>query len=284
MISVVIPLYNKEESIKKMLTSVLNQKFKHFEVLIINDGSTDKSVDVIKQYFTDKRIKIINKINEGVSSTRNLGIKEAKYEWIAFIDADDYWNKKHLENIVDVIANKKNQGFISTGFYESSINFLNKKKYSAKKEGLQNYFDVSIEKGFPVHTSSVCIKKEILKIDNFDINLTLGEDNELFSRLGKKYKVYFIKEPTSYYFYGTENQSTKKKHDYTKDYLYKVNLNQSNISKNERIYYIIFIIFHLYKFLIRDKNYNNFFRLLKQNLLKFKLYDFYNYIKFILKK
>jgi len=90
MFSVVIPLYNKERSVKNTIESVLNQTFQDFEVIVVNDGSTDNSLEVVKS-FNDERIRIINQKNSGVSSARNRGIKEAKYEWIAFLDADDLW-------------------------------------------------------------------------------------------------------------------------------------------------------------------------------------------------
>ena len=80
MFSVVIPLYNKELSIKNTIQSVLNQTFQDFEIVVVNDGSTDNSLHVLKE-IDDTRIRIINKTNGGVSSARNRGIKEAKFRW-----------------------------------------------------------------------------------------------------------------------------------------------------------------------------------------------------------
>ena len=89
MFSVVIPLYNKELSIINTIQSVLDQTFQNFEIVVVNDGSTDRSVEMVEQ-FNDPRIRIINKSNGGVSSARNRGIQEAKYELVAFLDADDF--------------------------------------------------------------------------------------------------------------------------------------------------------------------------------------------------
>ena len=98
-ISVVIPLYNKQNCIRETLRSVLNQSYTDFEVLVVDDGSTDGSLEVVRE-FSDKRLRIIEKPNSGVSATRNAGIAAAANEWIAFLDADDIWTSFHLETLV----------------------------------------------------------------------------------------------------------------------------------------------------------------------------------------
>ena len=97
MISVVIPLYNKESSIKDTLHSVLSQNFNDFEVVIVNDGSTDNSVSRVEEY-TKKyfNIRLINRLNGGLSAARNTGLKEAKGEYVWFIDSDDWIEKNCL--------------------------------------------------------------------------------------------------------------------------------------------------------------------------------------------
>ena len=96
--SIIIPLYNKEKDIKKTLKSVLNQSFEDFEIIIINDGSTDNSEEIVKSII-DKRIFLYTKNNEGVSIARNYGVEKATSGFIAFLDADDYWHPNHLENL-----------------------------------------------------------------------------------------------------------------------------------------------------------------------------------------
>ena len=91
MFSIVIPLYNKAEYVPKTLASVLNQTYSDFELIIVDDGSTDDSLEVINS-FVDNRIKIVKQKNGGVSAARNRGIIEAKYELIALLDADDWWD------------------------------------------------------------------------------------------------------------------------------------------------------------------------------------------------
>lgn len=92
MISVVIPLYNKAHTIVNTLSTVINQIYTDFEIVIVNDGSTDNGVNTIVQHFSDPRIRIINQPNAGVSAARNRGVQESIYQYIAFLDADDEWH------------------------------------------------------------------------------------------------------------------------------------------------------------------------------------------------
>ena len=101
--TVIIPLYNKENFIENTLKSVLNQNFTDFEVIIINDGSTDKSEEKVFR-FKDSRILYFLKSNEGVSATRNFGIEKANAQYIAFIDADDYWYPDFLQEMYRYIT------------------------------------------------------------------------------------------------------------------------------------------------------------------------------------
>src|SRR5690554_4515625 len=100
--SIIIPLYNKENYIHKTLISVLNQTFNAYEVIVINDGSTDDSVKIVKQ-INDQRIKIVHQKNLGVSVARNKGIELAKTNYICFLDADDFWQPNHLQSFYDAI-------------------------------------------------------------------------------------------------------------------------------------------------------------------------------------
>src|SRR5690554_4333791 len=96
--SVIIPLYNKERDIQKTLDSLFNQTFQDFEAIIVNDGSTDRSAEIVEEN-SDHRIRFFTKKNEGVAKTRNFAVQQAKSDLIAFLDADDYWYPFHLENL-----------------------------------------------------------------------------------------------------------------------------------------------------------------------------------------
>src|SRR5690606_32693386 len=142
--SVVIPLYNKETTILETLSSVLNQSFREFEVIIVNDGSTDYSLSIV-QRIEDPRIRIINKKNGGVSSARNTGILESRYEYVAFIDADDLWFEHHLKTLVHLIHKypSPDVGGYGTRFLKNKkINSIKSptKPQSSKDYIVENYF------------------------------------------------------------------------------------------------------------------------------------------------
>ena len=104
MISIIIPIYNVEKYLEKCLDSILNQTYKNLEIILIDDGSTDNSPNICNSYCEkDKRIKIIHKNNEGVSSARNKGIELSKGKYIVFIDSDDYVSNEHIEVLYDCI-------------------------------------------------------------------------------------------------------------------------------------------------------------------------------------
>lgn len=104
MISIVIPLYNKEKTIRRTIESVLQQTFGDFEIVVVNDGSTDSSLQVVNQ-ITDSRIRLYSKENEGVSKARNFGIGMANGEWLLFLDADDLLYPNALMEMSEILTN-----------------------------------------------------------------------------------------------------------------------------------------------------------------------------------
>ena len=103
-VSVIIPVYNAKEGIKQCMDSLLNQSFTDFEIILLNDGSTDNSLEVIKKYAADNDfIRVIDKENEGVAKTRNKGIQLANGKYIVFIDNDDFVDSDYLERFYNEI-------------------------------------------------------------------------------------------------------------------------------------------------------------------------------------
>lgn len=100
--SIIVPVYNVEKYIKKCLDSIFNQTFKNFEVIVVNDGTKDKSMDIVKEY----DVKIINQENSGLSEARNTGVRSASGEYIIFIDSDDFIEKELLKKVNDSLNNK----------------------------------------------------------------------------------------------------------------------------------------------------------------------------------
>ena len=187
--SVIIPLYNKEKDIEKTMTSLFAQRFSDFEVIIVNDGSTDQSERVIKS-LTDSRIKLFSKKNEGVALTRNFAVEKATSEHIAFLDADDYWHPHHLENLNNLIEKFPEAQWYATA-YEKKHNqklitsmispILEKKEWSGI---VDDYFKNSLIDAL-AWTSAVCMKKSFFQqLKGFDATITngAGEDTDLWIR------------------------------------------------------------------------------------------------------
>ena len=117
MFSVVIPLYNKEDHIQKAICSVLQQSLENLELIIVNDGSTDNSLKIVQQ-IRDDRIRIIDQPNAGVSTARNIGVKAARYDHIAFLDADDWWDLHYLEEMQQLICKYPDAGLWAAKYYK----------------------------------------------------------------------------------------------------------------------------------------------------------------------
>jgi glycosyltransferase involved in cell wall biosynthesis len=178
-ISIIVPVYNVEKYLNRCLDSIINQSFINFELILINDGSTDKSGKICDKYAQiDKRVRVIHKKNEGVSLTRNLGINIAKGDYITFIDSDDWIEQDFLKKAIEYIK-ENNVSILITGFvFENNkkiFNTFNAKKDEIllndeiKKEFLkQNKFSWTVYDKF--------FKKEIIKKYKFDSRFKIGED------------------------------------------------------------------------------------------------------------
>ena len=116
MFSVVIPLYNKEHYIVKAVNSVLEQSFRQFELIVINDGSTDNSQHCLES-ISDPRLRVINQINTGVSAARNRGVELANYSWVAFLDADDWWHPDFLNELSALTTNYPDAVLYGSNYY-----------------------------------------------------------------------------------------------------------------------------------------------------------------------
>ena len=213
MISVVIPLYNKEISIVKTIKSVLEQTYKNFEIIIVNDGSTDRSWEIAKQ-IEDNRIRIISQSNSGVSKARNEGIKEAKYEFIALLDADDLWEPNFLEEMVLLIKDFPYSslfGCTCTYIYPNGQQTISNYGLQEGFRGyVENYFEIGIENTLFNSSSVVFNKNAFFEIGKYDEKLKIGEDMDLWFRFALNKRIAFINKPLTCYLLGAENRAMTK--------------------------------------------------------------------------
>lgn len=208
MFSVVIPLYNKEKQIAETLKSVLQQTYTNFEIVIVNDGSKDKSAQVVKS-FDDNRIRLIDQENGGVSAARNRGIREAKYEWIAFLDADDLWRTDKLEKVAGIIKEFQEVSWLISGY--QSIKGPKKYNYIYNYSGFFSDGLDDLNKGLSIQTSTVVVRRKYFLEDDklfFKLGLNHSEDREVWYKLLFRYpNPYYIQEALSKYIIDIKGNS-----------------------------------------------------------------------------
>lgn len=202
------------------MDSVISQKVQDFEIVVVNDGSTDKSADIVKN-FSDTRIRLINQKNAGVSVARNRGINEAKSELIAFLDADDEWMPNYLETILRLREKYPCAGLYATSLKTEFIdNVLMDKDEELRKlipdEGLiLNYFkvnlkDVSHKDIF--YTSSVTVPKKIFsEIGGFQTDFWWGEDIDMWGRIALKYPFAYSSQVCAIYYQNVVNSAAYRR-------------------------------------------------------------------------
>lgn len=213
-LSVIIPLYNKEKFIQNTLQSVLNQIFMDFEIIIVNDGSTDKSLDIISG-FNDDRIVVINQQNSGASATRNRAISEAKTNYIAFLDADDYWHPNHLEELVKLIYDFPNCGMYCSR-YQTIIakNHIIKNSFSYSitddyRGIIPDFFDASLINRVATSSSIIVPKNTILENNGFNCEISSGQDLELWTKIAIHNKVAINNTISAIYHFEATNSLSK---------------------------------------------------------------------------
>mgnify|MGYP003641904043 FL=1 len=251
MISIIIPLYNKSQSIEKTIFSVLSQSYKDFELLIVDDGSTDNSASVVNGII-DKRIRLIEKENGGVSSARNTGVHAAKYDWISFLDADDLWHIDFLKNIVEVIEEQKEVQIITTDYETRTSNGDIIKSYVAHKKGYVDFFAVTNEIGFHIlNMSTFCVRKStLIQIDLFSTSISHGEDMEVFEKLARNHKIYLIDKILSYYIQDAENRASYKIPNPNKTRVYQVDT-EGILSEHEKKYQKDRILVYMHDYFVQ---------------------------------
>ena len=209
-ISIIIPVYNTEKYIEKCLNSILNQTFNDFEVIAIDDGSTDSSLEILKKYESDERFVIIHKENEGQAVARNIGIKKASGEYITFVDSDDYIDKNMLEDLYRLVQEKDADVAICDILKESK----------ADKLVFKNYWDVNTEKNKNMMTSHMGPVARLYKRDLFIKHNIFFKEKIIYEDLATvpllamvSQKIEYIEKP--YYHYIIRENSTMQKITYS---------------------------------------------------------------------
>ncbi|MFC3904068.1 glycosyltransferase family 2 protein [Clostridium disporicum] len=213
MFSIIIPLYNKEKYIKETIKSVLNQSVQGFEIIVVDDGSQDDGLKIVKN-IDDDRIKIIKQKNKGVSVARNNGIRNAKYEYIAFLDADDLWEEDFLESISELIKLYPNAGAYGTDYKLVDIKSKIEKvksgyAYTEKYIITDNYFREACN-NMHLTASSTVVRKDVFeKVGYFPEGVSTWEDVDMWCRIGICYSIAFINKKKVIYNQNVDGSNTK---------------------------------------------------------------------------
>lgn len=216
-ISIIIPLYNKENYILQCIDSIINQSYNNFEIVIVDDGSTDKSIEKVKSV-VDHRIKIVSKKNGGVSSARNEGIKNAIGNWILFLDADDKLEDNALQHFIESINLYPNIKIFVSNFYIISNNKKIPYSNRKKKKQIENPLKEIWYQNIYARPGNTLINKDIfVNYGGYIQNMKYNEDYEFSLRLLSYYKIVYIPEITMSYIKnesGASNIIQSLEHDY----------------------------------------------------------------------
>ncbi|MBD2388332.1 glycosyltransferase family 2 protein [Cylindrospermum sp. FACHB-282] len=192
-VSIIIPAYNAMTYLPTTLASVLQQTFTDFEVLIIDDGSTDHLHQWITEIL-DSRVKLIRQNNQGISAARNTGINNSKGKYIAFLDADDLWETTKLEEQIYLLDNNPTIGLVYT--WIKLVDHHGKSSGRIIKSHIQGNMWQQIVEYNPIQTSTVIVRRDCLdNVGIFDQNLSSAEDWELWVRISFHYPFAVIKKP-----------------------------------------------------------------------------------------
>tara|TARA_B100000686_G_C16493614_1_gene813395 strand:+ start:84 stop:905 length:822 start_codon:yes stop_codon:yes gene_type:complete len=206
-ISVVIPTYNRKSFLQNAIDSVLTQTYQNIELIIIDDGSSDKTIEYLNKKYP--RIKIFKQSNKGVSAARNKGIELSSNDWIAFLDSDDRWHPKKLEKQVKNLIEKPKFKICHTNeIWIRKGKKINQHKKHKKYGGF--IFDKCLNSCL-ISPSSVIIHKNIFKeIGLFNEKLLVCEDYDLWLRITSKFPVLYLDEKLTIKYGGHINQLSKK--------------------------------------------------------------------------
>jgi len=211
MISIVIPLYDKAGQVTATLDSVRQQVFAAYEVIIVDDGSQDGSVEIVKAYLAGheafaRKVRLFEQPHKGVSAARNRGIQEAIFEWIAFLDADDIWASGYLQNQYELSLKYPACQVLASGY---SVLYgggrcmrikLSKLSFATPDGIMDNYFEVAACSYPPLSSLATIAKKQaLLAIGGFPEGISSGEDLLTWARLAVRCKIAYHRDSLAFY-------------------------------------------------------------------------------------
>jgi glycosyltransferase involved in cell wall biosynthesis len=266
MISVVIPLYNKSQSIVQTLHSVLSQSFQDFELVVVDDGSTDISIAMVNTIQNNK-IKLYSKPNGGVSSARNFGIEKSTFDYIAFLDADDFWEPNYLEEQAKLIRDFPEAAMWGSAWGTMILSQKNPVKQKVADDFRGIVLDYWQRELYLFWTSAVVVRKSAFKkIGYFDVRMKCGEDLDMWYRIILNYPVAYNNIPLAYYRQDAENRAMNNEIPLDKHLPYYIE-KYAEYRKNNfefRKYFDLQSLYRLFPYALENKRNPDLQRVLKQ--------------------
>lgn len=203
-ISVVIPLYNKKKFLMKTLESVLSQGYPYYEVIVVDDGSTDGSLELVESIKSEK-IRVISQGNAGPGAARNRGVEESKHSWVAFIDADDIWEAEHLSELDRLRKTDPDVGVVATRSRKiQSYHDVASVVTDGHGEFMYiDYLEEARKRVGVVHTSAAMVNKEKFQELGGFPSFKIGEDVNLWIRMSLHFRILGSEKTTSFHLLGT---------------------------------------------------------------------------------
>ena len=226
-ISVIIPTYNRSKLLNRSIRSVLNQTYQPNEIIVVDNGSTDDTREMVSKNF--RKICYIYHDKKGVSSARNAGIRISKSNWISFLDSDDEWDPNHLDALRTYLkANPLLRWAQSEEVWIRNGSHFNKKHVHRKPDGWG--FDRSLDRCL-VSPSAVIIHRSMFNdFGLFDTNLMVCEDYDLWLRIGNGFRILIIKKYLGYYVERSGNITSRPYHLKIKNIFFILYKNRNDVN------------------------------------------------------
>ena len=227
-LSIIIPLYNKAKVIKDTLDSIFMQEYEDYEIVIVDDGSTDESVSVVNEY-EDTRIKLFQKENRGVSHTRNYGVKQSKSDWLFFLDADDTLFPGALRLYLDLLVDYPNEKFFTSNF-EVTFGGSSHERFcwGDKKEKIAQGFEALWQRKIFPRTGCLMVHKDVYnEVGGFREDCVVWEDLEFVLNILERYPLVYTPE-CSFVHHFEFNELSQAKKPLENEYAYFADIDKAN--------------------------------------------------------
>lgn len=232
--SVVIPLYNKCNEIERTLRSVLSQSLCPLEIIVVDDGSSDGSADVVHS-INSPLVQLIQQANSGVCVARNKGIAQSKGDYIAFLDADDWWDEHYLKSVADLINKYPDCGLYFMGYIAHRGGETYPQRVNIVEGVMTDYFVDAFYNHICLPSCAILARSVFSKVGDFPEGMRLGEDQYMWTKVASEFKVCFSPLPLMHYNIAASNRSNVSyKPEFTK-YSFKDFYDEGKPSRNEFI-------------------------------------------------